>query len=141
MTALGLMSGTSMDGIDAALLRTDGENLVELGPTAFFPYPAAFRREIEDGLEDRQGDRAGGKIGRAGLPRWSARSRERHAEAVKALIEMAPEDWRKPDIVGFHGQTVLHRPQTGVDRAARRRRAARAGDRHFASSTTCAPTT
>ena len=34
--------------------------------------------------------------------------------AVKALLETAPEEWRKPDIIGFHGQTVLHRPQAGV---------------------------
>ena len=74
LTAIGLMSGTSMDGIDAAMLRTDGENHVEFGPTAFFPYPAAFRREIEDGLEDGQGDRAPrGAAGRA-CRRWNARS-------------------------------------------------------------------
>jgi len=113
MTALGLMSGTSMDGIDAALIRTDGENYVELGPTAFFPYPAAFRRQIEDGLEDakaivKREDRPGG------LAVLERAITERHADAVKALVDMAPDDWSKPDIVGFHGQTVLHRPQTAV---------------------------
>ena len=79
MTALGLMSGTSMDGIDAAMIRTDGENHVEFGPAAFFPYPAAFRREIEDGLEAakaivRREERPGG------LAALEREITERHAD-------------------------------------------------------------
>jgi len=49
--AIGLMSGTSMDGIDLAMLRTDGDALVERGPAFFVPYEAEFRRRIEAGLE------------------------------------------------------------------------------------------
>ena len=102
-----------MDGIDAALIRSDGESHVEFGPAAFFPYPAAFRREIEEGLEAakaivRREERPGG------LAALESAITERHAMAVKALLETAPEEWRKPDIIGFHGQTVLHRPQAGV---------------------------
>lgn len=113
LTAVGLMSGTSMDGIDAAILRTDGENHVEFGPTAFFPYPAAFRRAIEVGLEAartivRREDRPGG------LAALEQAITERHAEAVRSLLDQAPAKWRKPDVIGFHGQTVLHRPHAGV---------------------------
>jgi anhydro-N-acetylmuramic acid kinase len=113
MTALGLMSGTSMDGIDAAMIRSDGENHVEFGPAAFFPYAASFRREIEDGLEAakaivRREDRPGD------LAALESAITERHAVAVHALVEAAPGGWRKPDIIGFHGQTVLHRPQAGL---------------------------
>jgi anhydro-N-acetylmuramic acid kinase len=113
MTALGLMSGTSMDGIDAAMLRTDGENRIEFGPTAFFAYPAPVRRAIERGLEtakaiiardDRPGD----------LAELERMLSERHADAVRALLAQAPDAWRRPDVIGFHGQTVLHRPQAGV---------------------------
>ncbi len=113
LTAIGLMSGTSMDGIDAAMLRTDGENRVEFGPTAFFPYPAAFRHEIESGLETakslvRRDDRPGGL---ASLERAIT---ERHAEAVRALVDSAPPTWRDIQLVGFHGQTVLHRPRQAL---------------------------
>lgn len=113
LTAIGLMSGTSMDGIDAAMLRTDGENHVEFGPTAFFPYPAAFRRHIDEGLEtakaivkreERPGD----------LAALERALTERHADAVSLLLDQAPQQWRRPDVIGFHGQTVLHRPQAGV---------------------------
>ena len=105
-TALGLMSGTSMDGIDAAMIRSDGESHVEFGPSA-------FRRKIEDGLEAataivRREDQPGG------LAALESAITGRHAIAVKALLETAPEEWRRPDIIGFHGQTVLHRPQAGV---------------------------
>jgi anhydro-N-acetylmuramic acid kinase len=113
MTAIGLMSGTSMDGIDAALLRTDGESRVEFGPAAFIPYKAAFRRQIEDALEVakaivRREDRPGG------LAALECGIGERHAAAVNALLEAAPAEWRTAEIIGFHGQTVLHRPQAGV---------------------------
>jgi anhydro-N-acetylmuramic acid kinase len=113
LTAIGLMSGTSMDGIDAAMLRTDGEHKVEFGPTAFLAYPAPFRRQIEIGLEEakeivRREERPG---------RLEALEREltdRHAEVVRSLLDQAPEQWRAIDVIGLHGQTVLHRPQLGL---------------------------
>lgn len=113
LTAVGLMSGTSMDGIDAAMLRTDGRNMVEFGPTAFFPYPSSFRREIEAGLEAAKAivDRSDRPDDLAALEHAIT---ERHAEAVRSLLAAAPPEWRRPDVVGFHGQTVLHRPQAGV---------------------------
>lgn len=111
--AVGLMSGTSMDGIDLAMLRTDGENRIAFGPRHEVGYDAAFRRRIEASLEtakaivkrdERPGDLA-------------ALEREitlRHAQAVKELLGKAGADWSKPDLIGFHGQTVLHRPQIGL---------------------------
>lgn len=50
-TAIGLMSGTSLDGIDVALLRTDGESIVERGPSLGRSYDAAFRRRLQRALE------------------------------------------------------------------------------------------
>ena len=67
LTAIGLMSGTSLDGIDAAMLTTDGERVFEHGPAATYPYPEEFRerlrallgREFESRLArgDRRTDR------------------------------------------------------------------------------------
>ena len=113
LTAIGLMSGTSMDGIDAAMLRTDGEGKVEFGPAAFYPYASAFRRDVERGLETakaivRREDRPGNL---AALERAIT---ERHAEAVRSLIRSAPPEWKDVELVGFHGQTVLHRPQDAL---------------------------
>lgn len=103
LRSVGLMSGTSLDGIDAALLTTDGERIAASGPAATYPYPESFR------------DRLRGLLGRE--PRDDAGDRavieeltDRHAEAVRLLLAeagLAPADL---DLVGFHGQTVLHRP-------------------------------
>src|SRR5689334_9093589 len=113
LTAIGLMSGTSMDGIDAAILTTDGQNHVEFGPTAFFPYPAAFRGKIEQGLESAKAitRRDQRPDGLAGLERDITL---RHVEAVRALLARSKVPQRSPGIIGFHGQTVLHRPLLGL---------------------------
>lgn len=111
--AVGLMSGTSMDGIDLAMLRTDGENRIAFGPRHEVVYDAAFRRRIEASLETakaivRRDERPGD---------LAALEREitlRHAQAVKELLANAGSDWARPDLIGFHGQTVLHRPQLGL---------------------------
>lgn len=83
--AIGLMSGTSMDGIDLAMLRTDGANMVERGPGLFVPYEADFRRWIEQALKiagkiDERSQRPGD------LGALEAEITRRHGEAVQALL-------------------------------------------------------
>ena len=105
-TAIGLMSGTSIDGIDAALLETDGENIVETGPALHIPYDRALkvwiRRAIKAALEGRDG---AAEIGKAAGEVTAA-----HAAAVEKLLEEANVTRKTVDVVGFHGQTILHRP-------------------------------
>ncbi len=107
--AIGLMSGTSMDGIDVALLKTDGHQRVERGASGFFPYEAAFRRRIEASLEEAR--QIGQREERPGdLADLEREITLRHARAVAEFLRTHP-DSEKPELVGFHGQTVLHRPQ------------------------------
>lgn len=109
-TAIGLMSGTSMDGIDIAMLRTDGENAVERGPSGFHAYDAAFRKRLETALEtatcitdrsERPGD----------LAELEGEITRRHAVAVEGFVGSLPAASPTPELIGFHGQTVLHRPE------------------------------
>ncbi len=109
MTAIGLMSGTSMDGIDVALVTTDGENAVSCGPSLMVAYEPAFRRRLEAALEEAKVLEA--REGRPGILFDVERElTDRHAGAVQRLLfenGLLPGDI---DVIGFHGQTVLHRP-------------------------------
>lgn len=108
MLALGLMSGTSMDGIDAALLRTDGAGAVEPLAAASTAYDSAMRAAIR---------RAVASPHDSGIVAEVERSlTERHADAVTRLLAengLSPADI---DVIGFHGQTILHDPARGVTR-------------------------
>lgn len=111
--AIGLMSGTSMDGIDVALLRTNGKNKLERGPAATYAYKAGLRRKIEKGLEDakairRRSDRPGK------LAKLETELTLRHAEAVHSFLSENHLRLSDIDLIGFHGQTVLHRPAEGL---------------------------
>ncbi|MCW4589157.1 anhydro-N-acetylmuramic acid kinase [Gluconacetobacter entanii] len=103
--AIGLMSGTSLDGVDAALVETDGHRVGARGPSLSLPYAPALRERMRDLL-----DRA--PTLPADAPEVRAVEREltlRHAEAVQALREKAGNP--HVDVIGFHGQTLLHQPQ------------------------------
>ncbi|MDD2876289.1 MAG: anhydro-N-acetylmuramic acid kinase [Acidiphilium sp.] len=99
MIAIGLMSGTSLDGVDAAVIETDGERVFMTGKTATLFYEDALRWRLRAVLDAAPG-LAVDDPEVLGLSRVIA---DRHAEAVALLGSAA-------DIVGFHGQTILHDP-------------------------------
>jgi anhydro-N-acetylmuramic acid kinase len=110
--AIGLMSGTSLDGIDVALLTTDGEDLVERGPSATVAYPEAFRVRLRQGLVDAREIRE--RRQRPGtLAALDVELGERHGAAVRDFLQQHAIDRGSVDVIGFHGQTVLHRPLPG----------------------------
>jgi anhydro-N-acetylmuramic acid kinase len=103
------MSGTSLDGVDVALIETDGESIAAFGPTAYRPYADHERELLLDALA--AGKSLTGRDQRPGvLARADAFVTRSHAETVFAFLENASIDRRTVDIVGFHGQTVLHKP-------------------------------
>ncbi len=112
-TAIGLMSGTSMDGIDIALLRTDGRDRVERGPSLGVAYEAAFRGRLKQALEDAKSIKT--REERPGnLASVEQELTLRHADAVRHFLSKNNLQPRDVDVVGFHGQTVLHRPDEAL---------------------------
>lgn len=107
--AIGLMSGTSLDGVDVAWLRTGGEHVESFGPTGYRPYSAAERNVLRAAL-----DSAPQIARREERPAEVAVAEDlvtrAHAEAVESFLASHGIDRRTVDVVGFHGQTVLHRP-------------------------------
>ena len=110
--AIGLMSGTSMDGIDIALLDTDGHSLVRFGPTGCAPYNAADRALLRQALA--RAAAIGGREADGVLAQAERMITHRHAEAVEVFLLEHRIDRAGVDLVGFHGQTVLHRPKDRV---------------------------
>jgi anhydro-N-acetylmuramic acid kinase len=99
MLALGLMSGTSLDGVDAALIVTDGVAVERFGPAATEPYPDDLRQELRSVL--------GGVGDVAGIER---RITLFHAEMVERFLATNGIAASEIDVIGFHGHTILHRP-------------------------------
>ncbi len=108
MRAVGLMSGTSMDGIDAALIETDGESVVRRIAFGSTPYDEPFRARLRGAMAAALAVDAPGP--HAEIDAVARELTERHADAVAALLANAGVDAASIDVVGFHGQTIAHRP-------------------------------
>ncbi len=98
--AIGLMSGTSMDGVDAALIESDGDGMVRRCGFLSTSYPDDFRIRLQS-VMGNVGDVAG----------VAFELTERHAEAVSALLAAEGVAGTEVDVIGFHGQTILHEPE------------------------------
>ncbi|MGN6284841.1 MAG: anhydro-N-acetylmuramic acid kinase [Afipia sp.] len=109
LTAIGLMSGTSLDGVDVALLNTDGERLGGFGPTGYRAYSTAERALLREALAAATA--LANRDERPGVLSDAEQLVTRaHAEAVEAFLRQHGLARAGIDVVGFHGQTVLHRP-------------------------------
>lgn len=119
LTAIGLMSGTSLDGIDVAIIKTDGEIISEYGAFITVPYKDELRDRIRAEINNAKayGD------DRSGFAGYQANVKDKtlekdltlaHAKAVNTLIKGAHV---KPDIIGFHGQTIIHKPNLAPELA------------------------
>lgn len=111
MLAIGLMSGTSLDGIDAALIETDGAGHIR--PIAFRsdPYSAQAREQLREAAVlalSFEKPRASPKIVEA-----ERMLTNRHILAVRQLLAAANLNRTDIDVIGFHGQTLAHRPDRG----------------------------
>ena len=104
--ALGLMSGTSLDGIDAALIRTDGEHVLDFGPWLTVPYETGLRQTLRRLVDGEHG--AVAEVEKA--------LTEAHAAAASSLMTEAGFGAEQIRVAGFHGHTVWHDPANGVTR-------------------------
>jgi anhydro-N-acetylmuramic acid kinase len=102
-TAIGLMSGTSLDGVDAALIRTDGHGHSERLAFVSIPYDDEIRARLRACLGKRDDPDGAVAIATTELTRA-------HAAAVDWLLSRAGLAPREVDIIGFHGQTLHHEP-------------------------------
>lgn len=94
--ALGAMSGTSLDGVDAALILTDGHSILDFGQTGYRPYTDAERTTL-----------------RAALGHWQGSAVEAAAEVVENAHAEVLSGIGGAEVIGFHGQTTSHRPDVG----------------------------
>jgi anhydro-N-acetylmuramic acid kinase len=111
--AIGLMSGTSQDGVDVALIDTDGEAIAQFGATACRPYTKAERTLL------RRATAAAANLtertARPGIVGEAERLiNDAHAEAVQTFLAANDLNAANVAAVGFHGQTLLHRPERGL---------------------------
>lgn len=94
MRALGAMSGTSLDGVDAAVVDTDGETIFGFGPTGYRAYTGEERARL-----------------RAALGQWHGPELTRAAQVVEAAHIALLSTFDDADLIGFHGQTAAHEPR------------------------------
>jgi anhydro-N-acetylmuramic acid kinase len=107
--AVGVISGTSMDGIDVALIESDGEAQLKTGPSATFPYPLAVAQRLRAVVAD---------LSEAQAPQLELEGlvTDAHVAAIEAFFDRFSIPRERVALVGLHGQTILHRPRAGLTR-------------------------
>ncbi len=107
---IGLMSGTSGDGIDVALVHTDGEMLQRTSAALVVPFSPLTQQAVTDAIQHY----AGVRPGTAARERLDALIAEDYVRAVEMLVSQFSLSKNAITLAGFHGQTLYHDPNNGI---------------------------
>lgn len=103
--AIGAISGTSMDGIDVSVVETDGETMVRPGPGHTFPYPDDLRKTLQALIAEPA------RAQSEPLEDLERAVTDAHIDAIRRFMAQTGLTAKDIGLIGFHGQTVYHRPE------------------------------
>lgn len=103
--AIGVISGTSMDGIDVSIVETDGDAQVRPGPGRTFAYPSDLRQVLQELIADPA------RAQHDPLEDLERAVTGAHIAAIRRFMEETDIAAKDVSLIGFHGQTVYHRPE------------------------------
>jgi anhydro-N-acetylmuramic acid kinase len=101
-TSIGLMSGTSMDGVDVALIKSDGKSIIQEKKFAYYPYEASIKKDLQHLI-----------YGNPNLKEIKTIERNftlLNAKIVDDFLQNAKISAKDVDLIGFHGHTIFHNP-------------------------------
>jgi anhydro-N-acetylmuramic acid kinase len=107
ITALGLMSGTSLDGIDVVLIKSDGQKINYHGAKKYYPYSPKIKNLLAKLINNKVNSLLE-------IKQIELEITKKHIVAVKDFLTKNKIDKKNIDIIGFHGQTILHNPKQGI---------------------------
>ena len=110
-TALGLMSGTSADGIDVAILMTDGKTKMNLGPSDYYPFSKSFSAKIKSIFKKKLNIEKSKKQKR--IVQIENEFTHLNLIAINKFLKKNKINKKKINVIGFHGQTISHNPSNG----------------------------